>query len=913
VAVEASAEPKGSLARGAAAISAATVVSRITGFLRVLVVAYALGGTFLANTYQTANTAPNVLFELVAAGVLTSVFVPTFVEYLVKDRHEEGWEAANVLTSLALVILIGLAIVLALAAPLVMRVLTLGVENQELRSDEIALGTTFLRLFAPQVVFYGVGMIMTGALHAYRKFAVPAIAPIFNNVVVIGVYLAYAAMRGDKPPSVGGVSTGETLLLGLGTTLGVVAMTVALAPQLFRLGWRYRWSFRPKHPSVRKASRLGVWALGYAGGYQAGLIVVLLLANKISGGVAAYQWAYTFFFVPHALFAAPIFHVLFPALSEHKARSEEEGFSDRLRSGMAMLLFILVPVGALMAITSQAIAGLTLEYGVMTQADAALVGRVIAAFCVGLPAYSAFTVYTRAFYALGDPRTPTLVNFGSVAIASAAGAVLFFALPVAWAVPSLAIGHSLGFVLGTLVLGFVLSRRTSEAGKRDLRAALVRVAIGGASATGAMLAVAAAIPEESRFGAAVEIAATSLTGGVVYVGLMGLMGSPELGRVLDLAGKRRWRAAARVPGRTLEVLPPSAGGIAIHVAQLVSGLDGKDDLDVEVAGPSDLPVVMPKDVAELHIPTGPIAGHRRAIKRIRLLLKEGGYSTVHAHGLRAGIDTAIAARGSRVRVILTVHNLVQPEIAGGVKSRLYSRAETLAVRLANHTFAASQQIADHLRERVPSARDRIEVLHVPIGSPPVVERDRNAVRADLELGPEQKLLVTAARLAPQKALHVMLEAFAKLGGNHVLAIVGEGPLEEDLRALAGRLGIDARVRWVGFREDVADFVAAGDVFVLSSVWEAVALAAQEAVLLGVPVVSTDVGGMRELITDQVSGRLVPKGDADALADALEDVIGAPDGGQEMARRALEHYRTRFSREAMLERLEEEYTSADDDE
>ncbi|HZA20258.1 MAG TPA: lipid II flippase MurJ, partial [Actinomycetota bacterium] len=103
-----------SLARGAALITVATAASRITGFVRVVVVASAMGTTFLANTYQTANTAPNLIFELVAAGVLTSVFVPTFVDYVVKGRQREGWDAANALTSVALVALVALSLLVAL-------------------------------------------------------------------------------------------------------------------------------------------------------------------------------------------------------------------------------------------------------------------------------------------------------------------------------------------------------------------------------------------------------------------------------------------------------------------------------------------------------------------------------------------------------------------------------------------------------------------------------------------------------------------------------------------------------------------------------------------------------------------------------------------------------------------------------
>jgi putative peptidoglycan lipid II flippase len=132
-----------------------------------------------------------------------------------------------------------------------------GVADDALRADEIALGTTFLRLFAPQVVFYGAGMIMTAALHSHRHFVLPAVAPIFNNVVVVAVYLAYALMRGNEAPSVENVSGAETLVLGLGTTAGVVAMTLCLVPRLAGLGWRFRWRFDTAHPAVRKGAKVG--------------------------------------------------------------------------------------------------------------------------------------------------------------------------------------------------------------------------------------------------------------------------------------------------------------------------------------------------------------------------------------------------------------------------------------------------------------------------------------------------------------------------------------------------------------------------------------------------------------------------------------------------------------------------------
>nr|MBA2724798.1 virulence factor MviN [Actinomycetota bacterium] len=221
-----------SLSRGALSITALTVVSRLTGFLRVVAVAAAMGTTFFANTYQSANAAPNLIFELIAAGVLTSIFVPTFVSYIARGDDEGGWRAADALASVALVALVALAGVLFLLAPLIIRLLLVGIEDPQVRGDSIRLGTDLLRLFAPQVIFYGLGMIMTGALHAHRRFVLPAMAPIFNNIIVIGVYLVYAAVRSAGAPDIAEVPAAHVWLLGAGTTLGVVAMTVVLLPGL---------------------------------------------------------------------------------------------------------------------------------------------------------------------------------------------------------------------------------------------------------------------------------------------------------------------------------------------------------------------------------------------------------------------------------------------------------------------------------------------------------------------------------------------------------------------------------------------------------------------------------------------------------------------------------------------------------
>ena len=512
----------------------ASAVSRVTGFVRVIVVAAALGTTFLANTYQTANSIPNVVFELLAAGVLTSVFVPTFVEHLVRGKKDEGWDTANVLGSVALTALVGLSVLVALLAPLLMRALTLSVDDAALRTQEIELGSEFLRLFAPQLVFYGAGMIMTAALHAHGRFGMAAAAPIFNNIVVTAVYVVYAVMRGEREPTVAGITTGEIVVLGAGTTLGVIAMTLCLVPQLRSLGWRARWRFEPGHPAIGNALRLGAWALGYAGGYQAGLVLVLVLANGLRGGVAAYQWAYTFFYVPHALFGVPLFHVLFPAMSGDVARGEEERFERRLREGLGMLAFILIPVSAALIVNGEPIARLTLEYGVMSRAGTTLVGRVLGAFALGLPTYSAFLALTRAYYARGNTRTPALVNAGAVITAAAVGAALFFSAPAGWEVAGLAVGHSVGFALGAGLLAHALRRDRGAERSTRLTPVVARALGGAAVASAVMVAVHGLIPEASKTTLLVNVVATLAIGAATYLALMMRSSSQEMMRLRAL-------------------------------------------------------------------------------------------------------------------------------------------------------------------------------------------------------------------------------------------------------------------------------------------------------------------------------------------------------------------------------------------
>jgi putative peptidoglycan lipid II flippase len=235
----------------------------------------------------------------------------------------------------------------------------------------------------------------------------------------------------------------------------------------------------------------------------------------------------------------PIFNVLFTAMSEHAARDEGHALVERLRDGLGMLAFILLPIGALLIATAGPLARVTLEYGVMTEAGADLVARVIGAFAIGLPTYSAFLVVTRAYYAVGNTKTPALVNAGTVFLASVVGAAFFLAATDRWAVAGLALGHSLAFAVGSFVLSRAFAASIGRIGDRALLRSVARSVVSAGVALAAMMLVHLLLPESSRAEAALNGVVTTVVGLVAYVGLARLLGAPELGRIRTVVARAR--------------------------------------------------------------------------------------------------------------------------------------------------------------------------------------------------------------------------------------------------------------------------------------------------------------------------------------------------------------------------------------
>jgi putative peptidoglycan lipid II flippase len=463
--------------RNAAVMSVGTLLSRVTGLLRLSVTAAALGATTLSDAYNTANTTPNIVYELVLGGILTSVFVPVLVSWAKDHDRASQDEVGSRFLTLTLVTLAAIATIAAIAAPWIMRLYVAGESDAAKRAQEVAVGTFFLRWFMPQIVFYGVGAVAAGILTAHRRFAAPMFAPVLNNLAVIVTMLAFLWMRGGVPPTIGDVTWAQRTLLAAGTTFGVVAMTVALWPALRAIGFRWRPRFDWRHPTVRHLFELARWVVVYVVANQLALLVIINLnySLRIDGAITVYTYAFLFFTLPHAIVAVSIFTALLPGMSERWAAGNVDGVGAFFSQGLRDTEIVMLPAAAGMIALAGPIVALLVEYGNFGSVSGERLASALAAFAVGLPFFSAFQLLTRTFYATHDSKTPAVVNIGVNLVNL--GAAVVFAFGLGWDVTGLALGQSVSYVVGSVALAWLLRRRLGSVRGREIASTVWRTAL----------------------------------------------------------------------------------------------------------------------------------------------------------------------------------------------------------------------------------------------------------------------------------------------------------------------------------------------------------------------------------------------------------------------------------------------------
>jgi putative peptidoglycan lipid II flippase len=437
-------------------MGAITAVSRALGLVRVLVVSAVLGVSFLGNAFQQANSVSNVLFELLAAGALSAVLVPTFVDLLDRAGHERAEEVAGGVLWVALVGLGAVTVVGVVGAPWLAQLLT-SQAPASVRQEQQELVTYLLRFFVPQILLYAAGTIATAALYALRRFAVTAAAPIGNTVVMVACLAAFRAVAGPDPGLV--LSTGEKLLLVAAGTGGVLAFVGILVGASERAGFHLRPRRPRRDPEVGDVLRHSGWGVVLHTGAGLLLGTAIIAGGGVEGGVVAYQVGWVIFLAPYAVLAQPIHTAILPELV---VEARERGLAQvaaSLRWALERMAVLVVPATAAMVALAEPAMRL-LSFGEAKGEGSVVLAAAVAGLALGLLPYSGFLLLARGYYALGDSRTPGVVSVACALVGVTVMVVSSATVDGAARIFLLGVGHSVAYAVGVVVLGIGLARKT---------------------------------------------------------------------------------------------------------------------------------------------------------------------------------------------------------------------------------------------------------------------------------------------------------------------------------------------------------------------------------------------------------------------------------------------------------------------
>ncbi|MGA4865527.1 murein biosynthesis integral membrane protein MurJ [Streptomyces lavendulocolor] len=515
------------LLKSSAVMAAGTLVSRLTGFVRSLVITGALGAALLGDAYTIAATLPTMIYILTVGGGLNSVFVPQLVRSM-KDDEDGGEAYANRLLTLVMVAL-GVIVTLAVfGAPLLIRAM-----SDTIASDAAANGVavTFARFCLPTIFFMGVHVVMGQILNARGRFGAMMWTPVLNNIVVIFTFSMFIWVYGSSAETQMGVTTipDEGIrLLGIGTLLGLVVQSLAMIPYLREAGFRFRPRFDWKGHGLGKTVKLAKWTVLFVLANQAGVVVVTQLATaagKASGqdgaGFLAYSNAQLIWGMPQAIITVSVMAALLPRISRAAHDNDPGAVRDDISQGLRNSAVAIVPVA--FTFLALGVPMCTLLYASSGTEAARSMGFILMAFGLGLIPYSVQYVVLRGFYAYEDTRTPFYNTVIVAAVNAAASAACYVLLPAQWAVVGMAASYGLAYAVG---VGVAWRRLRNRLGGDLDGAHVVRTyaRLSMASVPGAVLGGAAAFAILKALGDGALGSLAALVGGeivllgVFYVG-----------------------------------------------------------------------------------------------------------------------------------------------------------------------------------------------------------------------------------------------------------------------------------------------------------------------------------------------------------------------------------------------------------
>ncbi|AXG78875.1 murein biosynthesis integral membrane protein MurJ [Streptomyces paludis] len=480
------------LLKSSALMAAGTLVSRLTGFVRSLVITAALGAALLGDSYTVAYTLPTMIYILTVGGGLNSVFVPQLVRAM-KNDDDGGVAYANRLLTLVMVALGAIVAAAVFAAPLLVR----------LMSDTIAgdppannVAVTFARYCLPTIFFMGVHVVMGQILNARGKFGAMMWTPVLNNIVMIatfGLFIWVYGTAADSSMTVRTIPPDGVRLLGIGTLLGLVVQALAMIPYLSEAGFRFRPRFDWRGHGLGKTVKLAKWTVLFVLANQAGVLVVTQLATaagEASGrtgtGILAYSNAQLIWGMPQAIITVSVMAALLPRISRAAHDNDPGAVRDDISQGLRNSAVAIVPIA--FGFLALGVPLSILMFSSSGMESARSMGFILMAFALGLIPYSVQYVVLRGFYAYEDTRTPFYNTVIVALVNAAASALCYVVLPSRWAVVGMAASYGLAYAVGVGVAWRRLKNRLDGDldGGRVLRtyARLCLAAVPGALAAG---------------------------------------------------------------------------------------------------------------------------------------------------------------------------------------------------------------------------------------------------------------------------------------------------------------------------------------------------------------------------------------------------------------------------------------------
>jgi putative peptidoglycan lipid II flippase len=505
------------LARAGLIVSGAFLVSRLLGYVRVVVFAYTFDPAEL-DTFFAAFRIPDLIFQLVAAGALSSALIPIVSALLERDEHAHAWRVVSTVINLMLIALAVLAGVLFLLAPAVMRVITPGFDGEQL---EQTIGLTRIMLLSP--IFLAMGAVATSVLNAGGRFAASAVAPIVYNLAIIGGALLLAPTLGIEG-------------LAVAVVAGSLGHLLVQLPPLRLVGFRYVARIDAEDPEARRALLLMAPRAFGLGANQVTFIVVTALASGLAvGAVTDFNIAFTLLQIPIGIIGVPLGIVLLPSLSRDAAVGREVEFARLLTHSLRLILFVMIPIAGLLAVLGDRVVDLLFGGGKIGDGDLAVIATTLSWFLIGLAAHALIAVLARAFYARQDTLTPVLVAVAAVFANTTLAIVLVGPLGLTGIALAIAVSAWLEATTLLLILRWrILGLRLLELARVGVQA-IVGTIVGSSLAFGTAALIGRAIGSDpSAVALIVDIAVTSAVFGVAYAGVAVVLRIPELASIVEV-------------------------------------------------------------------------------------------------------------------------------------------------------------------------------------------------------------------------------------------------------------------------------------------------------------------------------------------------------------------------------------------